>query len=102
MDISVSQVDVQDIVHPTKEEMMEAVQVTPHERGQEHIAKQSDAVPPDTGEIAEVIQLTLHEVQQLKERIAKLIVHTTVPPDQEEIAKVRQVVTKLSEFCRAS
>ena len=32
VDISVPQVDVQDIVLPTKEEMVEVVKVTPHER----------------------------------------------------------------------
>ena len=56
-DVPVPQVDVQDIVPPAREEMVEVVQVTPHERGQERIAEQSDAVPPDKEEIAEVIQL---------------------------------------------
>ena len=49
-DVSVSstpQVDVRDTVPPASEEMVEVVLVTPHERGQERIAKQSDVVPPD-------------------------------------------------------
>ena len=50
----------------------------------------------DKEEIAEVFQLTLQEIQQMKERIAKLIVDTTVLLDK--IANVRQLVTKVSEF----
>ena len=58
MNVLVSPVDVQDIVLPAKRKKVEVVQVTPHERGQERIAKQSDEVPLDKEEIVEVIQLT--------------------------------------------
>ena len=64
---------MQDIVSPAKDEMVEVVQNTPDERGQEQIAKQSDAVPLDTDEISEVIQLTPKKIQQMEERIVTLI-----------------------------
>ena len=50
----------------------------------------SDAVALDKEEVAEVIQLTPHEIQKIKKR---RIVDITVPPDKEDIAKIRQLVT---------
>ena len=47
-----------------------------------------------------MIQVT-PEIQQMRERIAKMTVAgATVLPDKEEIAKVRQLLTSLSEYCR--
>ena len=42
-------------------------------------------VPPDKEEIAEVLQLTPHEIHPVR-------------PNKADIAKVRQFVTKPSEF----
>ena len=51
----------------------------------------------DTEEIAEVIQVRPREIQQMKERIAKCF-HDPMRPNKEEVANVRQFMTKLSEF----
>ena len=54
-------------------------------------------------EIAEVIQFKPHELQGMKETLIRenaKFRDSHVLPNKKEIAKVRQLVSKLSVFCR--
>ena len=99
---------VQVLFSQITEEIVQGFRIAPQEQLSERICDQSvyisvplidvqDIVPLAKEDVVEVVQVTLRKRGQ--DRFAKQ--SDAVPPDEEEIAEVRQLMTKLSEFCRA-
>ena len=63
----------------------------------ERICEQSVDVAVPHVDVKDMNQIT-PEIQQLRERSAMLIAGATVPPDTEEIAKVHELLIKVSKY----